>query len=562
MDDQVLRPAVGGEDAGYLLEFLQDGVFVTVYPSDGAEMLFELSDVRQSLHDNGVNDYDIIELSKIIREAAGQRRKIAEEIEDLAAEDDEENAQENDEQVDGQTDEEDSEGEELVGIIIDISRDQMIATVRYDTSKGKKLPTVDDIKAALAEKDVVYGIKEEAIERGIRSFTPFVVAEGKQVQHGENAKIERKFDLTQKNRPKIDEYDRADYKDMGLFVLAKKGELLAVRIPQTEGTPGINVFGTEVPSRPGRPIPVPQGKNTEVRNDNELYATIDGQIVDSTRKIDIDPHLSINSSVGAGTGNINFVGGVSIRGNVEAGFEVKATGDIEIGGMVNGAVVEGRNVTIKGGINGQNRGHIKAGENVQAMFAENAVVEAGRDIILTDVSLHSQLRAGNMVFVEEKRGMITGGSIAASEEIRCKMAGNAAAVVTKMSVGIDPNIQQRYHELCQECKEDRGRLKQITQMLNTLGKIDVSRLPQQRIDQINALTRSQFPLAGKIKRAEKEIQALEEAMSRMKEGKIRVADTVYPGVRISINSVIMNVQSSIRRCLLTVKDERINIGTY
>ena len=557
MDDQVLRPAVGGEDAGYLLEFLQDGVFVTVYPSDGAERLFELSDVRQSLHDNGVNDYDIIELSKIIREAAGERRKIAEEIEDLATEDAEENPEENDEQQD----EEEDDGE-VAGIVIDISRDQMIVTVRYDTSKGKKLPTVDDIKAALAEKDVVFGIKEEAITKGVQSLTPFVVAEGKQVQHGENAKIERKFDLTQKNRPKIDEYNRADYKDMGLFVLAKKGDLLAVRIPQTEGTPGKNVFGAEVAPRPGRPIPIPQGKNTEVRNDNELYATIDGQIVDSTRKIDVDPHLDINSSVGAGTGNINFVGGVSIRGNVEAGFMVKATGDIEIGGMVNGAVVEGRNITIKGGINGQNKGHIKATENVQAMFAENAVVEAGRDIILIDVALHSQLRAGNMVFVEEKRGMITGGSIAASEEIRCKMAGNAAAVVTKMSVGIDPTIQQRYQEICRECKEDRGRLKQITQMLNTLGKIDVSRLPQQRIDQINALTRSQFPLAGKIKRAEKEIQALEEAMSRMKEGKIRVADTVYPGVRISINSVIMNVQSSIRRCLLTVKDERINIGTY
>lgn len=557
MDDQVLRPAVGGEDAGYLLEFLQDGVFVTVYPSDGAERLFELSDVRQSLHDNGVNDYDIIELSKIIREAAGERRKIAEEIEDLATEDAEENPEENDEQQD----EEEDDGE-VAGIVIDISRDQMIATVRYDTSKGKKLPTVEEVKAALAEKDVVFGIKEEAITKGVQSLTPFVVAEGKQVQHGENAKIERKFDLTQKNRPKIDEYNRADYKDMGLFVLAKKGDLLAVRIPQTEGIAGTNVFGAEVPSRPGRPIPIPQGKNTEVRNDNELYATIDGQIVDSTRKIDIDPHLDINSSVGAGTGNINFVGGVSIRGNVEAGFMVKATGDIEIGGMVNGAVVEGRNITIKGGINGQNKGHIKATENVQAMFAENAVVEAGRDIILTDVALHSQLRAGNMVIVEEKRGMITGGSIAASEEIRCKMAGNAAAVVTKMSVGIDPTIQQRYQEICRECKEDRGRLKQITQMLNTLGKIDVSRLPQQRIDQINALTRSQFPLAGKIKRAEKEIQALEEAMSRMKEGKIRVADTVYPGVRISINSVIMNVQSSIRRCLLTVKDERIDIGTY
>ena len=561
MDDQVLRPAVGGEDAGYLLEFLQDGVFVTIYPSNGTEMLFELSDVRQTLHDNGVNDYDIIELSKIIREAAGQRRKIADDFEEMVpeVEGEHKNPQDNSET---QAEIVEEETDEPAGIIIDVSRDQMIATVRYDTSKGTKIPAAEDIKAALAEKGIIFGINEEAIKKGVRSLTPFVVAEGKQVQHGENAKIERKFDLSQKNRPKINEYNRADYKDMGLFVLAKKGELLAVRIPQTEGTPGKNIFGLDVPARPGRPIPVPQGKNTEVRNDNELYATIDGQIVDSTRKIDVDPHLAIRSSVGAATGNIDFVGGVSIQGNVEAGYVVKATGDIEIGGMVNGAVVEGRNVMIKGGINGQNKGHVKAVEDVHAMFVENAVVEAGRDITIIDAILHSQVRAGNIVYVEERRGIITGGSIAAGEEIRCKMVGNAAAVVTKMSVGVDPTVQKRYHEICQECQEDRGRLKQITQMLNTLGKIDVSRLPQQRIDQINALTRSQFPLAGKIKRAEKEIQALEEAMGRMKEGKIRVADTVYPGVRITINSVIMNVQSSIRRCLLTAKEERINIGTY
>ncbi|SDZ94127.1 DUF342 domain-containing protein [Selenomonas ruminantium] len=558
MDDQTLRPAVGGPDAGYLLEFLQDGVFVTVYPSDGTEMLFELSDVRQTLQDNGVIDYDVIELSKIIREAAGVRRKLADEFVEVKPEEEEEiSAQENAPETEA-----DTENEELAGIIIDISRDQMIATVRYDTSKGTKLPQVEDIKAALEEKGVVYGINEETIKNGVTSLTPFVAAEGKQVQHGENARIERKFDLSQKNRPKIDEFNRADYKDMGLFVLVKKGDLLAVRIPQTEGTPGKNIFGLDVPARTGRPIPMPQGKNTEVRNENELYAMIDGQIVDSTRKIDIDPHLDIRSSVGTGTGNIDFTGSVSIKGNVEAGFVVKATGDIEIGGMINGAEVYGRNVMIKGGINGQNRGIVKAVEDVQAQFAENANIEAGRDVSIVDAILHSNVRAGNRVYVEERRGIITGGSVAAGEEIRCKMVGNAAAVVTRMAVGVDPTVQQRYIEICRECKEDRGRLKQITQMLNTLSKIDVSRLPQQRIDQINTLTRSQFPLAGKIKRAEKEIQSLEEAMGRMKDGKIRVADTVYPGVRITINSVIMNVQSSIRRCLLTVKDERIDIGTY
>ena len=558
MDDQTLRPAVGGTEAGYLVEFLQDGVYVTVYPSDGTEMLFELSDVRQTLQENGVIDYEVIELSKIIREAAGQPRKIADGFVDVMEE--EEDAIKAEPETQEHAEEPDEE--EYAGIVVDVSRDQMLATIRYDTTKGTKIPSEDDVKAALEEKGIVFGINEEAIKAGVRSLTPFVAAEGLPVQHGENARIERKFDLSAKGRPKIDEFDHADYKNMNLFVLAKKGDLLAVRIPQTDGTPGKNVFGLDMPSRTGRPIPVPQGKNTEIRNENELYATIDGQIVDSTRKIDIDPHLEIRSSVGAGTGNIDFIGGVSIKGNVEAGFIVKATGDIEIGGMVNGAHVEGRNVFIKGGINGQNRGLVKAAEDVQAMFAENANIEAGRDISVADAILHSQVRAGNRVYVEERRGIITGGSIAAGEEIRCKMVGNAAAVATKMAVGVDPSLQKEYVERCRECKEDKARLKQITQMLNTLGKIDVSRLPQQRIDQINALTRSQFPLAGKIKRAEKEIQALEEAMGRMNDGKIRVMDTVYPGTRITINSVIMNVQSSIRRCLLSVKEDRINIGTY
>ena len=48
----------------------------------------------------------------------------------------------------------------------------------------------------------------------------------------------------------------------------------------------------------------------------------------------------------------------------------------------------------------------------------------------------------------------------------------------------------------------------------------------------------------------------------MQNGKIRVSDTIYPGVKISINSVIMNVQSEIKRTTLTVKDERVDIGPY
>ena len=59
MEEDKMVPTVGGEEAGYLFEFKDDGVFFTVYPSGDSGILFELSDMRQILKEYGVLDYDI-----------------------------------------------------------------------------------------------------------------------------------------------------------------------------------------------------------------------------------------------------------------------------------------------------------------------------------------------------------------------------------------------------------------------------------------------------------------------------------------------------------------------
>ena len=556
MDDQTLHPAVGGKEAGYLFEFREDGVYLTIFPDAANGLMFELLDLRQVLQDNGVTDYDISRLSHIVREAAGQPAKLTSVLPS-------ENGPEDVPEEDAESDKNDAaEEEQDAAVIVDISHDRMSVTVRYDTSTGTRLPSAEAVEQALADSGVVYGIDADAIRSGIEGFSPFIAAKGKPPRNGENARIERHFDLGVKGRPKVDEHDRVNYKDMNLFVLVHKGDVLAVRIPQTPGEQGKDVCGNDVAARNGRPIPMLQGKNTEVVDENTLIASIDGQIVDKGRKIDVDPHLVIRDSVGVGTGNIDFAGSVEIKGNVEAGFVVRATGDIEIGGMVSGGDVEGRNVMISGGVNGMNRGKVRAKEDVHASFAENAVIECGGTLYLSDVALHSTLSAGKRILLEDRRGMITGGSSAAGEEIRCKIVGNQAFVVTRMTVGVNPELERKYQLLCKDYKESKQRLKQITQMLNTLNKIDISRLPQERIDQIKALTRSQFPLAGKLKRDESEIKRLEEELSKMQNGRIRVSDTIYPGARISIHSIMMNVQSEIKRATLTVKDDHVDIGPY
>ena len=122
MDDQTLRPAVGSKEAGYLFEFREDGVYLTIYPDAADGLAFELSDIRQVLHDHGVIDYDIITLSQILREAAGEPRKLATSYglpEEIAEQENQQAQPEQENPVE--------EEQKPAGIIVDISHDKMIA---------------------------------------------------------------------------------------------------------------------------------------------------------------------------------------------------------------------------------------------------------------------------------------------------------------------------------------------------------------------------------------------------------------------------------------------------
>ena len=547
---------LGGPASGYKYEFKPDGVYLTVYPNVDGERLFELSDMRQILRDCKVLDYDVGVLSRTMREANGRPQRIAEPVqitEDVLR------AAVGDEKIFAG----DEEEEPYARLIVEMPRDKMKATIKYDTRDGARLPTKEMVMAALSDAGVVYGINEDAIDIGIRSLTPFVAAEGLLPIPGENAYIDRKFDLGIQGKPVVDEYDKVDYKDLNLFVLAKENQTLAIRIPQTKGTPGKNILGEPVPAQNGRPCPMPEGKNTKVVGDHRLIATVNGQIVDKGSRISVDPRLEIKGGVGVQTGDIEFDGTVQIKGDVEQGFKVKATGDIEIKGSVNGAEVTGRNVYISGGITGADRAKVYAEHDVRTAFAENALIEAGNDIFIADIALHSQIRAGKRLIMEDKHGQITGGHAVAGEMVSVKVIGNSSFVVTKVSVGVDPNLQKEYQALRKTYKESKKRLTHIMQTLNTLSKIDINKLPPSRVESINALTRSQFPLAGQIKRDEKRILEIEEQLVNMKNGKIRVSGTIYPGTRLSVNNILKSIQSEYKHCSIALNDEGdVEVGTY
>lgn len=546
-------PHVGGEQAGYLFEFKPEGVFLTVYPTLMSE--FELSDMRQILKEYSVDDYSLEALAKTVREASGLPVKIGYSYTlppDWKPDEDTSN------DVVFNTNLNKNYG----SVTVDVSRDRLEVKIRFNVTEDQAIPTVAMVNEALQLKNIQYGIDLKAIEEGCDTGRPFVAAKGIAPVNGEDAKLIKKYDLSAKGRPVANEYDQVDYKNLNLCIIAHKGQMLAERIPHTKGVPGINVYGDKVPAKNGKPRPMPLGKNTEVQDENFLIAALDGQIVENGNKISIDPRMEIRGDVGVATGNIDFIGGVLIGGNVNQGFKVKATGDVEIKGSILGGDVTARNVFVKGSIQGMSRGHVIATEDIRASFVENADIESGGNIYIHDVAMHSTIRAGQVLAVEGGKGQIIGGALAAGEEISANSIGNTANIITRISVGVNPLLQKKYKAALKEYMESKKRLEQLNKTLNTLGKIDVSLLPKDKVDKINALVRSQFPLAGAVERGEKQLKELDAELQKMKKGKVKVKDTMYPGTKLSINSILKNVQVEEKHCVQYVEEDFVRTGPY
>lgn len=544
----------GDREAGYIIEFDRDGVFLTVYPTEDGGVFFEMDNMQKILDKYRTVKYDIVALTKIIRQADGQRMCLSESFDGDPDSQSEGMRRYGNGAVD--------DGRPKAEYHFEISKDKLSATLKWDVLKDRQIPPVRDVVESMRRAGIVYGIDEGHLRKTLPKGVDFIAAKGTDAVKGQDASIERYFDLSQRGKAASADNGRVDFKNLQLFVLVKKDDLLARRIPHTAGTPGKNVFGDEIHSKPGKPRPVPSGKNTRIQNENDVVADIDGQVVDSGTMISVDPRFEVSGNVDLSTGNIEFNGSVHVRGDVEQGFKVKATGDVEIGGAVAGGSVEGNNICINGGVQGMSGGKVIARGNISAGFAENAELEAGRDIHILDVALHSTLIAGGSIVLEGKRGAITGGVISAGEEIRAQVIGNTANVITRLSVGQNPMLQREYKKIAAELAEDRKRLEAIQKNLKVLEKVDIMKLPKQRIDQINKLTRSQFPLAGEIKRKMKRLEELDADLVRMNNCKVRVRDTVYAGVRMSVNSVLKHIQTSQCCCSFYAEDDMVKTGPY
>ncbi len=354
------------------------------------------------------------------------------------------------------------------------SKDLQTLTARFypPSAKGSKM-TLEEIKGDFKAQSVKVDVDEAAVNSFFNNrkyCTDYEVAHGKPVVEGKDGFIEYRFDTDPLAKPKLNEDGSVDFHALSLVHACAKGQLLAVLHKEVPGQPGMNVYGDAIQPREVKRAVFKHGKDLIVSEDGtQLISGVDGHVNLIEGTVFVSSVLEL-TNVDVSTGDVEFEGNVRVAGNVATGYKLKATGDIEIRGIIEAAEVEaGGSISVAKGINGMTKGNVRAKGNVVTKYINSAKVSAGGNI-QSELILNSEVAAGDRINVQGKKGFITGGHVRSGNEIMAKTIGSEMGVDTVIEVGIDPELKAKFAKLQKDNEEYRKNIARMEPVLQAVAQ--------------------------------------------------------------------------------------------
>lgn len=521
--DELVEDAVANIvdlDGIRVLEFKEDGTYLTVYPPMGNGKPIVLEHIVEELTAEGVLEFDTDLVGVTVAEKAGLPVTIAGPVERKP--------------IHGQ-------------IHSRISQDEMQVFVRVVPPKnGGKAMTKEDVITELNRLNVVYGINEASVQRAVdltQAGEDVKVASGTAMEPGQNAQIEYNFRHSGiVIQPKELADGRVDFHNLELVENVMTGAVLVTKKPLTIGVEGKTVTGKIIPTKPGKDVIIKAGKNTElIDNNTSLIATLNGHVVNQGGKISVLPIYEVPGDVNLSTGNVEFVGNVVVNGNITEGFVVKAQGDVEVRGSISGgSVLAQGHLQVKNGIQGRAKGIINVEGNIFTKFIENATVLAKGDVIVGEAIMHSRVSAGGNVMVGGRKGVIVGGLVRAGEEITAKIIGSNLSTCTELESGVHPELREKYNQALKELENTQLNLDKTQKAFTLLKTMEQTygELPTDKKAMLVKVSRAQYQMMAMLQQQQELFNKLKEELEDSGSGKINVSNLIHPGVKITIGSAV------------------------
>jgi len=545
-EDDNLAPVAVDKDGDAFVHLLYDGAYLKVIPPVGQGKRVHPQVVMNKIAARKITNFNKTQIDGIIADQAGTYMRIGD-FESIPANDS--------------------------TVSVDLTADQMKATLTVTPpGEGGRDLSVETYLSILRNSKVVFGVDEDALSEFVDTpiyKEPFVAAQGIRPADGRDAYIQYKFETDQtKVRLKEGSNGRVDFKELNIIQNVQQGDELAVKMPAEKGIEGRTVTNKVIPSRNGKDIVLPLGKNVHVGDDGvTIISDINGQVILAGGKINVEPVYNVQGNVNIKTGNIIFLGTVIVSGNVEDGYSVKAAGNIEVKGTVEKAELDAEgDIIVHQGINGKSDVMIHTGKSLWARFVENAHVEAGNMVVVSDGIINSQIDAYKRIICNGKRASIVGGRLRATEEINAKSIGSpTSGTETICEVGFDPKSKEQLEILELKKAEMEKQLEEVQLNIQTLVNIKKQRkiLPEEKEVYLHELMDRRQQLTDDLGKNKKEIEEIQTFLNSLKNrGRVSASSKVYPGVKIFIKDAREDVRNEYRAVTFILEDGLIRVTKY
>ena len=400
-----------------------------------------------------------------------------------------------------------------------------------------------DIIGALKSSGIKTGIMYEKIKNIVKNpikGEPLLVAQGIPAVDGKDATVDYKLTgEVKERRPVILDDGSVNYKDVRSYNVVSKGDVLAIKQPLTNGKPGMDVFGNEIPAKDGKDVKIVEGKNTKlVENGMKLVASVDGIPILHDNMIEVNELFETKGDVDYSTGNIEFPGNIHVKGNVKPTFIVRAEKSVKIDGIIEAAtVLSGENIECLG-VKGRSKGVVSAKGDVHAKFLENANVECKGSVYIDGSIVNSTVHAGKMIKVEGRTGEVISSNLIAGVAVIVKQLGAEMSSTTHVEVGMDPEFREKVNELSAKIYIDKENLKKVSRLMKALEDLKKKKggvLPPDKEETYNKLKKTRYALYEKVSEMLVEAKAYQEKLQKSStDGYVRVTSKVYSGIEIKI----------------------------
>lgn len=464
-----------------------------------------------------------------------------------------------------------------------ITYDEMEAYLTLPEPDEGKEYVLSEVMALIDASGVKFGVDDTKVSAMIEERyynRECLIAKGVSAVDGVDGYFDFNFDVDFNKKPSRREDGTVDYWSIHSVEMVEENQVIATYIEPVEGVNGASVKGKLLLAKKGRPMPPLTGKGFERSEDNKTYvATMTGKIEMQNNRILISQVHEVHGDVGLGTGNIDFRGDVVIHGSVPTGAVIRATGSVTIDGNVEGCLIDAsKDVIIRGGMLGHERGIIKTKGNLHIKFIEYATINVG-GYIETDSVINSKVICNDKLFMRGKHASIVGGVVHAAAGVEAFNIGNALGVKTEVYSGVNMEVKKQitYHENC--IAESQDMIKKINAGIKQLEDVIKAQAMQAgdaekakenmklMMEQKASLLRTKIVKQADLATHTQQLNEMHSVVENAHGANVKAYNQVFSGVVIGINDanvVLKEDQESVsfferdsRVVMFSVKDELV-----